>query len=80
METNSHTERDRRRPNPPRLGANRSSPATAEAALEFGRSRVLLRRRQLLADGAPIELGTRAFDLFPVLLEADGCLSRKRSS
>ena len=57
--------------------ANRSSAATAEPALEFGRFRVLLRQRQLLADGVPVELGTRAFDLLLVLLEADGVLVTK---
>jgi DNA-binding winged helix-turn-helix (wHTH) protein len=57
--------------------ANRSSPGTADAALEFGRFRVLLRQRQLLADGVPVELGTRAFDLLLVLLEADGLLVPK---
>src|SRR5947209_18595926 len=57
-------------------GANRASPA-ADAALEFGRFRVLLRRRQLLADGVPVELGTRAFDLLLVLLQADGSLVAK---
>jgi DNA-binding winged helix-turn-helix (wHTH) protein len=63
--------------NPPLHGANRSSPAAAEAALEFGRFRVLLRRRQLFADGVPVELGTRAFDILLVLLEADGSLVSK---
>jgi DNA-binding winged helix-turn-helix (wHTH) protein len=58
-------------------GANRSSSATADAALEFGRFRVQLRQRQLLADGVPVELGTRAFDLLLVLLEADGLLVTK---
>ena len=46
-------------------GANR---ATAEASLEFGRFRVLLRQRRLLADGVPMELGTRAFELLLALL------------
>jgi DNA-binding winged helix-turn-helix (wHTH) protein len=46
----------------------------AEQALEFGRFRLLSRRRQLLADGDPVELGTRAFDLLVALLEADGTL------
>jgi DNA-binding winged helix-turn-helix (wHTH) protein len=55
----------------------RSSPAAADTTLEFGRFRVLLRQRQLLADGAPVELGTRAFDLLLVLLEADGLLVTK---
>jgi DNA-binding winged helix-turn-helix (wHTH) protein len=50
-------------------GANR---AATEASLEFGRFRVLLRQRQLLADGVPIELGTRAFELLLVLLKANG--------
>jgi DNA-binding winged helix-turn-helix (wHTH) protein len=53
------------------------SSVSAEAAIEFGRFRMLLRRRQLLADGAPVELGTRAFDLLQVLLQADGVLVTK---
>jgi DNA-binding winged helix-turn-helix (wHTH) protein len=48
-----------------------------DAAIEFGRFRVLLRRRRLLADGVAVELGTRAFDLLLVLLEADGALVTK---
>jgi DNA-binding winged helix-turn-helix (wHTH) protein len=64
------------RENPPPHGANRSSPA-ADAVLEFGRFRILLRRRRLVADGVPIELGTRAFDLLLALLEADGSLVTK---
>jgi len=55
-------------------GANR---ATAEASLEFGRFRVLLRQRRLLADGVPMELGTRAFELLLALLEANGSLVSK---
>jgi DNA-binding winged helix-turn-helix (wHTH) protein len=62
---------------PLRHEANRQSPANADAALEFGRFRVLLRQRQLLADEVPVELGTRAFDLLLVLLEADGSLIGK---
>jgi hypothetical protein len=53
------------------------SSVSAEAAIEFGRFRVLFRRRQLLADGVPVELGTRAFDLLLVLLGADGALVTK---
>ena len=52
-----------------RVGANR---ATAEASLEFGRFRVLLRQRLLVADNAPIELGSRAFELLLALVEATG--------
>ena len=59
------------------LDPSRSSSATADAALEFARFRVLLRQRQLLADGVPVELGTRAFDLLLTLIEADGLLVSK---
>jgi DNA-binding winged helix-turn-helix (wHTH) protein len=51
--------------------------AAQEAALEFGRFQMLLRRRQLIADGVPVKLGTRAFDLLSVLLKADGSLVTK---
>ncbi len=67
-----------RRGNPLPHGVSWSGRATAAGAdLEFARFRVLLRRRQLLADGVPVELGTRAFDLLMVLLEADGALVTK---
>jgi len=62
---------------PPLHGANRLSAGTADATFEFGRVRVLSRQRQLLADGVPVELGTRAFELLLVLLEADGLLVPK---
>src|ERR1700731_3408247 len=54
-----------------------NSKAAAEGTLEFGRFRVLLRQRQLVANGVPVELGTRAFDLLLVLVEADGSLVTK---
>jgi DNA-binding winged helix-turn-helix (wHTH) protein len=38
---------------------------------------MLLRQRQLLDNEVPVELGTRAFDLLLVLLEADGLLVTK---
>ena len=59
------------------MARDRSSPAAADATLEFGRFRVLLRQRQLLADGVTVEMGTRAFDLLLVLLAADGSLVTK---
>jgi DNA-binding winged helix-turn-helix (wHTH) protein len=65
------------RENPSRHSANRSSPAAADVTFEFGRFRVLLRRRQLVAAGVPIELGTRALDLLLALLEAGGSLVTK---
>jgi DNA-binding winged helix-turn-helix (wHTH) protein len=49
----------------------------AAGSLQFGRFRVLLRQRRLLADGLPIELGTRAFELLLALLEANGSLVAK---
>jgi DNA-binding response OmpR family regulator len=45
--------------------------------IRFRRFQVLPGARQLLADGAPIELGSRAFDLLVVLLEARGSLITK---
>ena len=54
-----------------------SSWAKDVAALEFSRFVVLLRRRQVLVDGVPAKLGSRAFDLLLVLLEADGSLVTK---
>src|ERR1700694_2936321 len=77
MRTSSYVRSAPYRENPPPHGANRSSPAAADAMLEFGRFRILLRQRQLLAAGVPIALGTRAFDLLLVLLEADGSLVTK---
>ena len=66
----------RRDPLPHR--ASWSRPATAASAdLEFGRFRVLLRQRQLPADGVAVELGGRALDVLLVLLEADGALVTK---
>ena len=56
---------------------DRSDTETAEAALEFGCFRVMLRRRKLVADGVPIRLGMRALDLLLVLLEANGALVTK---
>jgi hypothetical protein len=57
MKTNTDPKPVLGRKRPLLHGANRSSSATADAALEFGRFRAQLRRRQLLADGVPVELG-----------------------
>jgi DNA-binding winged helix-turn-helix (wHTH) protein len=65
------------RSNSPTRHANRANHGLAGEVLEFGRFRVLLRQRQLVADGVPIELGTRAFELLLALLEADGALVTK---
>ena len=46
-------------------------PGTA-AFIEFGRFTLLPYRRELLADGQPIELGGRAFDVLLALIDAPG--------
>jgi DNA-binding winged helix-turn-helix (wHTH) protein len=63
--------------NPPLIAESRSMPPATGAGLEFGRFRILLRRRELFADGVPVKLGTRAFDLLMVLVEAEGSLVTK---
>jgi predicted ATPase/DNA-binding winged helix-turn-helix (wHTH) protein len=55
------------------------NPATdVPTAVDFGRFRVLLQRRQLLADNRPVQLGGRAFDLLMALIEARGAVVSKR--
>ena len=47
------------------------------AIIEFGNFRFFPHRRQLLADGRPITLGGRAFDVLMVLIEASGAVVSK---
>ena len=49
----------------------------ALGGIEFGRFRLLPRRRELRADGVAVELGSRAFDVLMVLTEARGALVTK---
>ena len=49
----------------------------APAGVEFGRFRILPHRREVLADGQPIELGGRAFDILVALIEANGSVVSK---
>ena len=42
----------------------------APASVEIGRFRILPHRREVLADGRPVELGGRAFDVLIALIEA----------
>ena len=49
----------------------------APAGVAFGRFRVLPHRRELLADGEPIKLGGRAFDVLMALIEARGVVVGK---
>jgi DNA-binding winged helix-turn-helix (wHTH) protein len=44
----------------------------APAGVAFGRFQVLPHRREVLADGRPIKLGGRAFDLLLALIEGRG--------
>ena len=48
-----------------------------DSVIRFGRLRVLPRARQLLVDGRPVELGSRAFDLLMVLIRAPGVVLTK---
>ena len=45
--------------------------------LKFGRFQVLPHRREFLAEGVPVSLGSRAFDVLMVLIEAGGELVTK---
>src|ERR1700751_5271194 len=45
--------------------------------LKFGRFQVLAHRREFLADGVPVPLGSRAFDVLMALIEAGGELVTK---
>jgi len=47
------------------------------ASVAFGPFRVLPHRRELLADGQPIKLGGRAFDVLMALIEARGAVVGK---
>jgi phospholipid transport system substrate-binding protein len=75
--TSSDTEFPQSRVTVPRDGLKQLRRVAHEVALDFGRFRMLLRQRRLVADGIPVKLGTRAFDLLSVLLEAAGSLVTK---
>src|SRR5712672_1741325 len=47
------------------------------AIVEFGHFRVVPRRRELLADGQPIRLGGRSFDVLMALIEGQGAVVSK---
>ena len=49
----------------------------APAIVEFGRFRVVPNRRELLAEGRPIKLGGRDFDLLMALIEVPGAVVSK---
>jgi DNA-binding winged helix-turn-helix (wHTH) protein len=56
-----------------------NSASDPPSRLAFGRFRVLPERRELLADGRPIKLGGRAFDVLMVLIEARGAVVSKEA-
>src|SRR5438874_12902910 len=49
----------------------------APACIEFGRFRVVPRRREVFADSRPIDLGGRAFGMLLALIEAHGAIVSK---
>jgi len=51
----------------------------APAGIAFGRFLLLPHRRELLADGRPIKLGGRAFDVLMALIEAHGAVISKNA-
>ena len=55
------------------MAINESS-AEAPENLAFGRFQVLPHRRELLADGRPVRLGGRAFDVLVALIDARGAV------
>src|ERR1700761_3367799 len=52
-------------------------PSEPAAGIAFGRFQVLPDRRELWADGRPIKLGGRAFDVLLALIEAPGTVVSK---
>src|SRR5215475_13323640 len=52
-------------------------PFAPPAIIEFGHFSILPHRRQLVADGQPLRLGGRAFDLLLALIEAPGAMVGK---
>jgi DNA-binding winged helix-turn-helix (wHTH) protein len=51
----------------------------APAGIAFGRFLLLPHRRELLADGRPVRLGGRAFDVLTALIEAQGAVVSKNA-
>src|SRR5271165_3564416 len=49
------------------------------AGIAFGRFLLLPHRRELLADGRPVKLGGRAFDVLMALIEAHGAVVSKNA-
>src|SRR5437868_14085378 len=71
--------RDRLRPSVPEPGlSNAAATREPRPSRRFGRFELQPAERRLLADGQPVALGTRAFDLLVVLVERAGRLAAKK--
>src|SRR5271165_5638400 len=55
------------------------SASEAPAGIAFGRFLLFPHRRELLADGRPVKLGGRAFDVLMALIEAHGAVVSKNA-
>src|SRR5258707_7078905 len=49
------------------------------ASVSFGRFQVLPHRREFLADGRPVQIGGRAFDVLMALIDAQGSVVSKNA-
>src|SRR3984893_6215600 len=69
----------RKKPGSAEMALSAAMDITSEtpAVIEFGHFRVVPRRRELLADGRPIYLGGRSFDVLMALIEASGAVGGK---
>jgi DNA-binding winged helix-turn-helix (wHTH) protein len=56
-----------------------NSTSDSPLGLTFGRFRVSPDRREVLADGRPVKLGGRAFDVLMALIEARGAVVSKEA-
>ena len=50
---------------------------TIPGGIRFGRFELQLQERRLLADGVPVEIGSRALDVLAVTVESGGALLTK---
>src|SRR5438270_10141513 len=68
-----------KKPGPPEMTLSAAMDITSETPgiIEFGHFRVVPRRRELLADGRPVHLGGRTFDVLMALIEASGAVVGK---
>src|SRR5258708_6396624 len=68
-----------KKPGPPEMALSAAIDITSEtpALIEFGHFRVVPRRRELLADGRPVRLGGRTFDVLMALIEGQGAVVGK---